>query len=32
LTEILTQVRGTIGSLPRLRRQEVVRPGRTEGY
>src|SRR5215469_13201049 len=25
-------VRGTIGALPRLGRQEVVRPGRTEGY
>src|SRR5262245_27683969 len=30
--EILAPIRGTIGSLPRLGRQEVVRPGRTEGY
>src|SRR5262249_38641041 len=30
--EILAPIRGTIGSLPRLARQEVVRPGRTEGY
>src|SRR5262249_35016607 len=30
--EILTLGRGTIGALPRLARQEVVRPGRTEGY
>src|SRR5262245_53607770 len=30
--EILAPIRGTIESLPRLGRQEVVRPGRTEGY
>ena len=29
--KILALVRGTIGALPRLGRQEVVRPGRTEG-
>ena len=30
--KILALVRGTIGALPRLGRQEVLRPGRTEGY